>query len=89
MGNDILVVKKAIIECTATLGWRYIVSRADQVLKNMADQAFDEEDKVKREDAVMEVRAARKFWKRFQNALDASKQVETSDSDDWNDVSLD
>jgi hypothetical protein len=89
--SDILLVKKEILNTQATRGWRFITERADLVIKDLTNKALDEEDKAKREEMVVEARAARKFWRELLQSLEASKnaEAETADDDGWNEVAMD
>jgi hypothetical protein len=90
--GQLMLRKKEIVTTTATRGWLFIVERADAVIKQMSNDAIDEEDEVKSKRLVYEARAARKFWQSLTSSVEASKQVEVEgagDSDSWHDVATD
>jgi hypothetical protein len=88
---DILLVKKEVIQTMATRGWRFITDRADAVILDLTNKALDQEDKLKREEQVVEARAARKFWRELLQSLESSKnaEAETEENDGWNEVAMD
>lgn len=59
--KDLMAMKAALIETTATVGWSYIERFAETVVRELESKAIAEEDDIKGAGLRRDARGARKF----------------------------
>ena len=74
--SDLMVMKAALIETTASRGWSYVAKFAETVVRNLEQQAIAEEDDAKANGLRRDARGARKFKDELFRRIALAKEQE-------------
>lgn len=85
--SDLMVMKAALIETTASRGWSYVEKFAETVVRALETEAIAEEDDTKANGLRRDARGARKFKEELFRRINLAKQQETADN--FNEVAVD
>lgn len=78
--NDLMVMKAALIETTATRGWSYVEKFAETVVRDLEKTAIAEDDDAKANGLRRDARGARKFKDELLRRISIAKSMETEDT---------
>lgn len=78
--NDLMVMKAALIETTATRGWSYVEKFAETVVRDLEKTAIAEDDDAKANGLRRDARGARKFKDELLRRISIAKNMETEDT---------
>lgn len=79
----LLVVKAALKQTTATVGWSYIKQMADNLVKQSIQESLDEEDRDKAEMKRLKAKALQAGFHDWFMAIEGIKTFATDDEPDW------
>ncbi len=78
--NELMAMKAALIETTASRGWLFISRFAETVVRELESQAIAEEDDTKASGMRRDARGARKFKDELFRRIALAKQFESDDN---------
>jgi hypothetical protein len=78
--RDLMAMKAALIETTASRGWVYVKKFAETVVRDLEKQAIAEEDDVKANGMRRDARGASKFKDELFRRLELAKAFDSSDT---------
>lgn len=74
--KDLMAMKAALIETTATRGWQYVEKFAETVVRELERQAIAEEDDTKANGLRRDARGARMFKDELLRRIQLAKALE-------------
>lgn len=74
--NDLMVMKAALIQTTASAGWRYVETFAETVVRNLESASILEDDDQKANGLRRDARGARKFKDELFRRIELAKAQE-------------
>lgn len=78
--SELLAMKAALLEMTATRGWSFFQKFAETVVRDLETKAVAEEDDVKANGLRRDARGARKFKDELFRRVELAKSFESQDS---------
>lgn len=75
---ELMVLKAALTETTASRGWNYVVKFAETVVRELEKEALAEDDDVKANGLRRDARGARKFKDELLRRIDLAKNQDPS-----------
>jgi hypothetical protein len=71
----LMAVKAGMVQTTNTPGWHYIKQLADNIVTKTINEAFDEDDRDKRDSKTLKAAALRKGFAELFQAVEATKSL--------------
>lgn len=80
--KDLMAMKSALIETTASRGWSYVTTFAETVVRDLEKEAIAEEDDVKANGLRRDARGARKFKDELFRRIAIARNMDIQHDDD-------
>lgn len=80
--QQLMLLKKEVCATTNTVGWRYVMQIAEQLVKAAEAAVIAEAEESKIVGLQRKAQAARDFFNKFRQKIEATKQVESAEPDD-------